>query len=223
MNFTPDTKSGTDTNTHVASSARKNGRFAHNGRAGTYARGVNLNTERKMKMTLREKVAEVEPGNINNRSAGGVRWCPSYYDYLNAVDHPDCHLCSDPVCDECWNQEYKPEPEITRLDIYLMEAMRTCSFQYGEQDKMMRHAVFGLCSESGEVAGILQKVFQGHDFDKEHFKKELGDCLWMIAEACTSVGTTLSEIASMNIQKLRERYPDGFDPEKSKNRKEGDI
>lgn len=174
-------------------------------------------------MTLREKVAEVEPGNINNRSAGGVRWCPSYYDYLNAVDHPDCHLCSDPVCDECWNQEYKPEPEITRLDIYLMEAMRTCSFQYGEQDKMMRHAVFGLCSESGEVAGILQKVFQGHDFDKEHFKKELGDCLWMIAEACTSVGTTLSEIASMNIQKLRERYPDGFDPEKSKNRKEGDI
>ena len=52
---------------------------------------------------------------------------------------------------------------------------------------MMRHAVFGLCSESGEV------------------------------------GATLSEIASMNIQKLRERYPDGFDPEKSKNRKEGDI
>lgn len=223
MNFTPDTKSGTDTNTHVASPARKNGKFAHNGQAGTCARGVNLNTERKMKMTLREKVAEVEPGKISNKVAGGVRGCPSYYDYLNAVDHPDCHFCSGIACDECWNREYKPEPEITRLDIYLMEAMRTCSFQYGERDKMMRHAVFGLCSESGEVAGILQKVFQGHDFDKEHFKKELGDCLWMIAEACASVGATLSEIASMNIQKLRERYPDGFDPEKSKNRKEGDI
>lgn len=174
-------------------------------------------------MTLREKVAEVEPGKISNKVAGGVRGCPSYYDYLNAVDHPDCHFCSGIACDECWNREYKPEPEITRLDIYLMEAMRTCSFQYGERDKMMRHAVFGLCSESGEVAGILQKVFQGHDFDKEHFKKELGDCLWMIAEACASVGATLSEIASMNIQKLRERYPDGFDLEKSKNRKDGDI
>lgn len=218
MNFTPDIKSGTDINTHVASSVRKNGRFAHNGQAGTCARGVNLNTERKMKMTLREKVAEVEPEKISNGEAGGVFGCPSYYDYLNAEDYPDCSSC-----EECWNQEYKPEPEITRLDIYQMEAMRTCSFQYGEQDKMMRHAVFGLCSESGEVAGILQKVFQGHDFDKEHFKKELGDCLWMIAEACASVGATLSEIASMNIQKLRERYPDGFDPEKSKNRKEGDI
>lgn len=221
MNFTPDTKSGTDTNIHVASSARKNGKFAHNGQAGTCARGVNLNTERKMKMTLREKVAEVEPEMISNRTEGGVRGCPSYHSYLNAENYPNCYEYGS--CEKCWNQEYKPEPEITRLDIYQMEAMRTCSFQYGEQDKMMRHAVFGLCSESGEVAGILQKVFQGHDFDKEHFKKELGDCLWMIAEACTSVGTTLSEIASMNIQKLRERYPDGFDPEKSKNRKEGDI
>lgn len=223
MNFTPDTKSGTDTNTHVASSVRKNGRFAHNGQAGTYARGANSNAERKMKMTLREKVAEVEPEKISNLAGGGVIGCPPYYDYLNAANHPDWTDCGDITCNECWNQEYKPKPEITHLDAYQMEAMRTCSFRYGEQDKMMRHAVFGLCSESGEVAGILQKVFQGHDFDKEHFKKELGDCLWMIAEACTSVGATLSEIASMNIQKLRERYPDGFDPEKSKDRKEGDI
>ena len=171
-------------------------------------------------MTLREKVAEVEPENIYYGAAGGVIGCPHNYKYLNAEDYPNCGSC-----EECWNQEwkYEPKPEITRLDTYQMEAMRTCNIQCGEQDEMMRHAIFGLCSESGEVAGILQKVFQGHDFDKEHFKKELGDCLWMIAEACTSVGTTLSEIASMNIQKLRERYPDGFDPEKSKNRKEWDI
>lgn len=227
MNFTPDTKSGTDTNTHVASPARKNGKSVHNGRAGTYARGANSNIERKMKMTLREKVAEVEPTMIYDRAAGGVIGCPHNYKYLNACRTASCDLIRDyPLrCDDCWNREWKCEskPEITRLDAYQIEAMRTCSFQYGEQDKMMRHAVFGLCSESGEVAGILQKVFQGHEFDKEHFKKELGDCLWMIAEACTSVGATLSEIASMNIQKLRERYPDGFDPEKSKNRKEGDI
>ncbi len=69
-------------------------------------------------MTLREKVAEVEPEKINNRAAGGVRGCPSYYDYLNAVDHPDCHFCSDTIfCDECWNQEYKPKSEITGIDV----------------------------------------------------------------------------------------------------------
>ncbi len=227
MNFTPDTKSGTDTNTHVASFARKNGRSAHNGRAGTCARGANSNTERKMEMTLREKVAEVEPTMIDDKAVGGVIGCPHNYKYLNACRFASCNLSiSQPLqCDDCWNREWKGEskPEITHLDAYQMEAMRTCNIRYDERDKMMRHAVFGLCGESGEVAGILQKVFQGHDFDKEHFKKELGDCLWMIAEACTSVGATLSEIANMNIQKLRERYPDGFDPEKSKNRKEGDI
>ena len=53
-------------------------------------------------MTLREKVAEVEPEKISNGEAGGVCGCPSYYDYLNAEDYPDCSSC-----EECWNQEWK--------------------------------------------------------------------------------------------------------------------
>lgn len=57
MNFTPDTKSGTDTNTHVASFARKNGRSVHNGRAGTCARDVDA--ERKMKMENEKKYIEI--------------------------------------------------------------------------------------------------------------------------------------------------------------------
>ena len=57
MNFTPDTKSGTDTNTHAASSVRKNGRFAHNGQAGTYAR--NADVERKMNMENEKKYIEI--------------------------------------------------------------------------------------------------------------------------------------------------------------------
>ena len=53
MNFTPDTKSGTDTNTHAASPARRNGRFAHNGQAGTCARSADV--ERKMNMEEKKK------------------------------------------------------------------------------------------------------------------------------------------------------------------------
>ena len=124
MNFTPDTKSGTDTNTHVASSARRNGRFANNGQAGTCARGVNLNTERKMKMTLREKVAEVEPEKISNGEAGGVCGCPSFYDYLNAEDYPGCISC-----EECWNQEWKYEPKlkITQIIHWMSTGRKLCA------------------------------------------------------------------------------------------------
>lgn len=106
---------------------------------------------------------------------------------------------------------------------YQKKAMRTCSIPYDNKEDMLRHAVFGLCSESGEVAGILQKVYQGHTFDKEHMMKELGDCLWMIAEACTALGIELDDVMQTNIDKLNARYPEGFDAEHSLHRAEGDI
>lgn len=92
-----------------------------------------------------------------------------------------------------------------------------------DDEDMLLHAVFGLNAEAGEVAGILQKEYQGHAAEPEHLKKELGDCLWMIAEACTAMGWTLEEVMQTNIDKLRARYPEGFDPEKSLHRKEGDV
>lgn len=100
-------------------------------------------------------------------------------------------------------------------------AMRTCNIK-NAGDKLF-HAVFGLTSEAGEVAGIFQKVYQGHELNAEALNKELGDALWMLAEACEAVGTTLNEVAILNIEKLRKRYPDGFSAERSLNRAKGDI
>lgn len=105
---------------------------------------------------------------------------------------------------------------------YQQLAMRTCALT-GDNDAMIHHAVFGLASEAGEVAGIFQKVYQGHMIDTDHVKKELGDCLWMIAEACEALGFTMEEVMRLNIDKLRKRYPDGFDSEHSLHRAEGDI
>lgn len=102
-------------------------------------------------------------------------------------------------------------------------AMRTCSIPYERKQDRLYHAVFGLNSEAGEVAGILQKVYQGHAFDREHMKKELGDCLWMIAEVCDAVELSMDEVMQANIDKLRARYPDGFDSARSVHRAAGDI
>lgn len=105
---------------------------------------------------------------------------------------------------------------------YQKFANRTCSITENKTD-MLHHAVFGLTSEAGEVAGMLQKEYQGHEFDIDHFKKELGDCTWMIAEACTAVGITLDDAFNTNIKKLKKRYPDGFTTENSLHRAENDI
>ena len=58
---------------------------------------------------------------------------------------------------------------------------------------------------------------------EEHAKKELGDLLWFIAEYCTAMGWTLEEVMEQNIEKLKARYPKGFEYEKSLNREEGDV
>jgi len=84
------------------------------------------------------------------------------------------------------------------------------------------HALKGLASEVGELNGLYKKVYQGHTLDTNKCKKECGDILWMLAEYCTVNNWTLEEIAQMNQDKLQNRYPDGFDAEKSLNRKDGD-
>lgn len=108
------------------------------------------------------------------------------------------------------------------MDYYQKLAMRTCNFKK-DREKKLFHAIFGLNSEAGEVAGLFQKSYQGHDIDIAHLKKELGDCLWMIAEACDALGTTMNEIAIGNIEKLRKRFPEGFSVERSIHRAEGDV
>lgn len=85
------------------------------------------------------------------------------------------------------------------------------------------HALHGMVGEIGEIHSIYQKMYQGHRFDEGHLMKELGDLLWFIAEYCTSKNWDLEDIMKLNINKLKERYPDGFDEEQSLHRKAGDI
>lgn len=108
------------------------------------------------------------------------------------------------------------------FDEYQRGARRTIPKHQTNDDKLY-HAVFGLSSEAGEVAGILQKKYQGHEVDREHLIKELGDCMWMISEACDALQIPMEAVARINILKLLERYPDGFSADKSLHRREGDI
>lgn len=51
--------------------------------------------------------------------------------------------------------------------------------------------------------------------------KELGYVLWYLSQLARLAGLDLSEIAQKNIEKLENRYPNGFSEEASKNRMEG--
>ena len=88
---------------------------------------------------------------------------------------------------------------------------------------MCHHALHGMVGEIGEIHSLYQKIYQGHSMDDEHLKKEVGDLLWFIAEYCTSMGWNLEDVMQLNIDKLKARYPEGFDEEHSLHRVAGDI
>lgn len=86
------------------------------------------------------------------------------------------------------------------------------------------NGVIGLTGEAGEVSDMIKKwAFHGHELDVEHIKKELGDVMWYVHMICTAFELDLDEVMAKNIDKLRARYPEGFDTERSLHRQEGDI
>ena len=89
-------------------------------------------------------------------------------------------------------------------------------------------AAVGMSAEAGEFTEVIKKmIFQGKPVNEEnlfHLKRELGDVMWYVAQACMGLDMSLDEVIEMNVDKLKARYPGGeFDVHYSENRKEGDV
>lgn len=105
------------------------------------------------------------------------------------------------------------------INEYQQLAARTINHELTDLD-MELHALHLIASECGEIHGMYQKCYQGHRIDEEALVYEVGDLLWGIAELCTVNGWSMEVVAERNIAKLRRRYPEGFDAERSRNREE---
>lgn len=93
-----------------------------------------------------------------------------------------------------------------------------------DSTQLLLNAALGLTGESGEVAdGVKKHIFQDHWLDVVGTARELGDVAWYLALAAHAIGYDLDTIFQMNIDKLKARYPAGFEAERSINRKAGDT
>ena len=103
---------------------------------------------------------------------------------------------------------------------YQQLAMTTLNPELTKKDVLI-NGVMGLCGESGEAIDIVKKwLAQGHELDKEKLAKELGDICWYLAETATALDLPLEDIMIANTEKLKKRYPAGFDSNRSINREE---
>ena len=106
----------------------------------------------------------------------------------------------------------------------LSERLHSMKYDVNKDYGGIINGCLGLSGETGEFIDMVKKwIFHDKEFNIEHAKKELGDVCWYIAMICDGFGWNLDEIMEMNIKKLRERYPQGFDIYMSNNRREGDI
>ena len=109
------------------------------------------------------------------------------------------------------------------INEYQKQAMYTLNPELSRRDVLI-NSVMGLCGESGEAIDIVKKwMAHGHELEKEHLAKELGDIAWYLAEAATALDMDLEDILQANIDKLKRRYPEGFSCERSRTRLEGDL
>ena len=156
--------------------------------------------------------------------------------HLCTIQHHQCGSCTFFDYDNCeyrlkitaelWLRNQQAEIEQLKanqltMNEYQKLAMRTCNID--DTERKINHSLHGMVGEIGELHSLYQKLYQGHKLDEEHLKKECGDLLWFIAEYADAHGWKLDDIAQLNIDKLKNRYPQGFEAERSLHRQEGDI
>lgn len=105
---------------------------------------------------------------------------------------------------------------------YQKLALRTLNPALSKKDVLI-NGVMGLCGESGEAIDIVKKhLAQGHPLDRDALIKELGDIAWYLAETAAALDVDLCEVLTRNIDKLRARYPEGFDSDRSLHREDAE-
>ena len=106
------------------------------------------------------------------------------------------------------------------INEYQQLALRTLNPDLANRDVLI-NGVMGLCGEAGEAIDLVKKhLAQGHALDREALIDELGDVAWYLAETAHALDCDLETVLARNIEKLKERYPEGFEAEKSLNREE---
>ncbi|MBS3076152.1 nucleotide pyrophosphohydrolase [Candidatus Pacearchaeota archaeon] len=67
--------------------------------------------------------------------------------------------------------------------------------------------------EAGDVASCIKKTFAHNKDVKEGIKENIGDMLWYAAMICNFFNWNMQEVLNENIEKLKKRFPEGFNYE----------
>jgi NTP pyrophosphatase (non-canonical NTP hydrolase) len=100
-----------------------------------------------------------------------------------------------------------------KIEISLREYQSLCQkTAKGFDDKKTALSNWGLgvAGEAGDLAGCIKKtLFHGND-QTLGIRENIGDTMWYLAMICNTMDWNLEDILKENIEKLKARYPQGF-------------
>ncbi len=107
---------------------------------------------------------------------------------------------------------------------YLHEILRTTTAGKMSRSERLALCGLGIAGEAGEVADLVKKhLFLDRPLSSAQVKEELGDVLWYLTLLAYEYGCTLEDVMTANVMKLRARYPNGYDPDRSRQREEESV
>jgi NTP pyrophosphatase (non-canonical NTP hydrolase) len=90
-----------------------------------------------------------------------------------------------------------------------------------DKHQAILNAALGIAGESGEIVDLIKKFeFHGHPFDLSKLQNEIGDVLFYLNWLAYLNGTDIESCLEVNAEKLRKRYPNGFNSKNSIERKD---
>lgn len=92
------------------------------------------------------------------------------------------------------------------FDEYQDQAVTTAIYKSEHQ---LTYPAMGLANEAGEVLGKVKKIMRDGVYDRNAIAKEVGDVLWYAAALCRDLNVSMSDVAQMNLDKLRSRQERG--------------
>lgn len=111
------------------------------------------------------------------------------------------------------------------LDDYQTQAFSTLTTDhaYGDISPQLMAQLLGLVGESGEVAEKVKKILRDKQGvlsadDTQELLKELGDILWYVNAVSHLLGSSLEEVARMNLDKVLSRKARGVTKGQGDNR-----
>ncbi len=108
-----------------------------------------------------------------------------------------------------------------KIDEFFADLLKADSDETIIDPGELLNGALGLPGEAGEVADLVKKyIFHGHDLNRGELVKEIGDVCWYLALLCHAIDVPLEVVMISNIEKLRNRYPEGFSESASINRTE---